>query len=285
MENAIEITDLRKSYKNFSLNGINLCVPKGYIVGLIGENGAGKSTTIKSILNLINKDSGSIKVFGLDHITYELEIKEQIGVVFDENNFPDQLRATDINLIMRNIYKNWDSSLFNQYLTQLNLPKDQIIKEFSRGMKMKLSLATALSHQPKLLILDEPTSGLDPIVRNEILNIFLDFIQNEEHSILISSHITSDLEKVADYITFIHDGTIIFSESKDELLNNYVIIKCREQDLEQIDKSDIIHSKKYGQTYHILTKNKQRIEVKYHNFILDQPSIEDLMLIYTGGVK
>ena len=285
MEHAINVKGLTKNYPNFSINNINLVVPKGYIVGLIGENGAGKSTTIKSILNLINKDSGSIEVFGLDHSKYELEIKQRIGIVFDESHFPDQLKAKDINTMMKNIYQNWDTPLFNQYLKQFKLPENQIIKEFSRGMKMKLSLATALAHHPKLLILDEPTSGLDPIVRNEILDIFLDFIQDEEHSILISSHITSDLEKIADYITFIHEGNIIFSESKDALLNDYVIIKCREQELTQIDPIDIIHSKKTGQIYEILVKDKQKMEIKYRNLIMDQPSIEDLMLIYIGGLK
>ena len=285
MEHAINVKGLTKNYPNFSINNINLVVPKGYIVGLIGENGAGKSTTIKSILNLINKDSGSIEVFGLDHSKYELEIKQRIGIVFDESHFPDQLKAKDINTMMKNIYQNWDTPLFNQYLKQFKLPENQIIKEFSRGMKMKLSLATALAHHPKLLILDEPTSGLDPIVRNEILDIFLDFIQDEEHSILISSHITSDLEKIADYITFIHEGNIIFSESKDALLNDYVIINCREQELTQIDPIDIIHSKKTGQIYEILVKDKQKMEIKYRNLIMDQPSIEDLMLIYIGGMK
>ncbi|MTN46047.1 ATP-binding cassette domain-containing protein [Turicibacter sanguinis] len=285
MEHAINVKGLTKNYPNLSINNINLVVPKGYIVGLIGENGAGKSTTIKSILNLINKDSGSIEVFGLDHSKYELEIKQRIGIVFDESHFPDQLKAKDINTMMKNIYQNWDTPLFNQYLKQFKLPENQIIKEFSRGMKMKLSLATALAHHPKLLILDEPTSGLDPIVRNEILDIFLDFIQDEEHSILISSHITSDLEKIADYITFIHEGNIIFSESKDALLNDYVIIKCREQELTQIDPIDIIHSKKTGQIYEILVKDKQKMEIKYRNLIMDQPSIEDLMLIYIGGMK
>ena len=285
MEHAINVKGLTKNYPNFSINNINLVVPKGYIVGLIGENGAGKSTTIKSILNLINKDSGSIEVFGLDHSKYELEIKQRIGIVFDESHFPDQLKAKDINTMMKNIYQNWDTPLFNQYLKQFKLPENQIIKEFSRGMKMKLSLATALAHHPKLLILDEPTSGLDPIVRNEILDIFLDFIQDEEHSILISSHITSDLEKIADYITFIHEGNIIFSESKDALLNDYVIIKCREQELTQIDPIDIIHSKKTGQRYELLVKDKQKMEIKYRNLIMDQPSIEDLMLIYIGGMK
>lgn len=285
MEHAINVKGLTKNYPNFSINNINLVVPKGYIVGLIGENGAGKSTTIKSILNLINKDSGSIEVFGLDHSKYELEIKQRIGIVFDESHFPDQLKAKDINTMMKNIYQNWDTPLFNQYLKQFKLPENQIIKELSRGMKMKLSLATALAHHPKLLILDEPTSGLDPIVRNEILDIFLDFIQDEEHSILISSHITSDLEKIADYITFIHEGNIIFSESKDALLNDYVIIKCREQELTQIDPIDIIHSKKTGQIYEILVKDKQKMEIKYRNLIMDQPSIEDLMLIYIGGMK
>ena len=176
MENAIEVKGLSKKYNTFSLDNINLVVPKGYIVGLIGENGAGKSTTIKSILNLIQKDSGTIQIFNQDHAKHEKELKEDIGIVFDESHFPEQLTGKDLNLIMKNIYRNWDTPLYMNYLHQFNIPEKKIIKEFSRGMKTKLSLAVALAHHPKLLILDEPTSGLDPIVRNEILDIFLDFI-------------------------------------------------------------------------------------------------------------
>lgn len=283
MENAIEVKGLSKKYNTFSLNNINLVVPKGYIVGLIGENGAGKSTTIKSILNLIQKDSGSIQIFNQDHAKHEKELKQDIGVVFDESHFPEQLTAKDLNLIMKNIYRKWDTPLYMNYLHQFNIPQKKIIKEFSRGMKTKLSLAVALAHHPKLLILDEPTSGLDPIVRNEILDIFLDFIQDEEHSILMSSHITTDLEKVADYITFLHQGKIIFSAAKDDLLTDYAIIKCNEKDFHLIEPVDIIKYKKSTYQYEVLIKNKKQLTRKYPNLIIDAASIEDLMLIHIGG--
>lgn len=285
MENAIEVKGLTKKRDTFFLNNVNLTVPKGYIVGLIGENGAGKSTTIKAILNLIHKDSGTIKIFGQDYQQHEKEIKQQIGVVFDDCHFPKQLTAKDLNLILKNIYSNWDTNLYHDYLNQFKLPLNKPIKDLSRGMKMKLSLATALSHRPKLLILDEPTSGLDPIVRNEILDIFLDFIQDEEHSVLISSHITSDLEKIADYITFIHEGEIVFSDSKDHLLYDYGLIKCQERDFHSIDPDDIVKYKKNSYHYEVLIKNKRQLENKYKSLTMDSVSIEDLMLLHIGGRK
>lgn len=285
MENAIEVKGLTKKRDTFFLNNVNLTVPKGYIVGLIGENGAGKSTTIKAILNLIHKDSGTIKIFGQDYQQHEKEIKQQIGVVFDDCHFPKQLTAKDLNLILKNIYSNWDTNLYHDYLNQFKLPLNKPIKDLSRGMKMKLSLATALSHRPKLLILDEPTSGLDPIVRNEILDIFLDFIQDEEHSVLISSHITSDLEKIADYITFIHEGEIVFSDSKDHLLYDYGLIKCQERDFRSIDPDDIVKYKKNSYHYEVLIKNKRQLENKYKSLTMDSVSIEDLMLLHIGGRK
>ena len=285
MENAIEVKGLTKKRDTFFLNNVNLTVPKGYIVGLIGENGAGKSTTIKAILNLIHKDSGTIKIFGQDYQQHEKEIKQQIGVVFDDCHFPKQLTAKDLNLILKNIYSNWDTNLYHDYLNQFKLPLNKPIKDLSRGMKMKLSLATALSHRPKLLILDEPTSGLDPIIRNEILDIFLDFIQDEEHSILISSHITSDLEKIADYITFIHEGEIVFSDSKDHLLYDYGLIKCQEKDFCSIDPEDIVNYKKHPYHMEVLIKNKRKLENKYKALTMDSVSIEDLMLLHIGGRK
>lgn len=285
MENAIEVKGLTKKRDTFFLNNVNLTVPKGYIVGLIGENGAGKSTTIKAILNLIHKDSGTIKIFGQDYQQHEKEVKQQIGVIFDDCHFPKQLTAKDLNLILKNIYSNWDTNLYHDYLNQFKLPLNKPIKDLSRGMKMKLSLATALSHRPKLLILDEPTSGLDPIVRNEILDIFLDFIQDEEHSVLISSHITSDLEKIADYITFIHEGEIVFSDSKDHLLYDYGLIKCQEKDFCSIDPEDIVNYKKHPYHMEVLIKNKRKLENKYKALTMDSVSIEDLMLLHIGGRK
>ena len=204
MKNCLEIKDLCKSYGDFALNHVNLTIPGGTIMGLIGENGAGKTTTIKCILNLIRRDSGTITILGKDNVADERAAKLEVGVVLDECFFHDSLRPKDLKRILGPVYPTWDDNLYADYLKKFKLPEEKLIKEFSRGMKMKLSLAAALAHQPRLLILDEATAGLDPVVRDEILDEFLSFICDEDHAILISSHITSDLEKAADYITYIH---------------------------------------------------------------------------------
>lgn len=219
MENILEVKNLCKNYDKFSLKNISLNLPKGTIMGLVGENGAGKSTTIKAILNLVHTSDGNIKIFGLDCKEHEMEIKEDIGIVLDEGFVSEYLNPKDINTIMKDMYKNWDEELYFKYLADFKLPEDKISKEYSSGMKMKLKIAVALAHHPKLLILDEPTSGLDPVARNDILDIFQDFIQDEEHGIFVSSHITSDLESIADYITFINNGEIVLSKTRDELLD------------------------------------------------------------------
>lgn len=219
MENILEVKNLCKNYDKFSLKNINLELPKGTIMGLVGENGAGKSTTIKAILNLVNTNDGVIKIFGLDIKENENEIKEDIGVVLDEGFLSEYLNPNDINSIMKSIYRNWDEEMYFKYIEDFKLPRDKISKEYSSGMKMKLRIAVALSHQPKLLILDEPTSGLDPIARNDILDILQEFIQDEEHGVFVSSHITSDLESIADYITFINNGEIVLSKTRDELID------------------------------------------------------------------
>ena len=285
MENILEIKNLCKKYDGFELKNINIELPKGMIMGLIGENGAGKTTTIRAILNLLNNTSGEIKIFGLDNKEYEKQIKEDIGVVLDDSFFSDNMNPKDINKIMRNIYKNWDESAYIKYLDDFKLPSNQNIKEYSSGMKMKLKLAVALSHKAKLLILDEPTSGLDPIARNEILDVFQEFIQDENNSILVSSHITSDLEHIADYITFISDGNIIFCKSKDELLDNYGIVKCSEEQFIEIDQKDYINYKKSKYEYELLIEDRMEFKRKYDIQIIDKPSIEDIMLIYIKGDK
>lgn len=279
MGNILEIKNLSKKYDDFALDNVNITLPKGSIMGFIGENGAGKSTTIKLILDLIHRDSGKISIFGWDNIEYENKIKEDIGVVFEENNLPENMTITDVSIVMRNIYKNWDSKVFNSFMKEFSLPAKKTIKEFSRGMKMKLSIAVALSHHAKLLILDEATSGLDPIIREEILDMFLEFIQDEEHSIFASSHIISDLEKVADYITFIHKGKILFSESKDNLLCKYGVLKCRASEFEIIDKSIVAgyRKSKFGVEALVL---KDKIKGKH---IIDHASIEDIMLFSIKG--
>ena len=285
MENVLEIRNLSKKYNGFELKNINFELPKGMIMGLIGENGAGKSTTIKAILNIINRDCGDIKIFGLDNKENERVVKEDIGVVLDDSSLSDYLNPTDINKIMKNIYKNWDESLYFKYIEDFKLPKNKMAKEYSSGMKMKLKIAMALSHHPKLLILDEPTSGLDPVARNEVLDIFQDFIQDEENSILVSSHITSDLERVADYITFINKGEIVITKTKDELIENYGIVKCSEEEFNKIDKKDFVKYKKNRYEYDILVEDKVMFKKKYNVEIIDKPTIDEIMVIYIKGEK
>ena len=284
MENNIEVNNLSKKYDGFELKNINFAVPKGSIVGFVGENGAGKTTTIKSILNITNAN-GNIKILGKDIKQHEKEIKQNIGVVLDDSFLSDYLTAKQINSIMKDIYKEWNESKYINYLKQFNLPTNKLLKDYSSGMKMKLKVATALSHHPKLLILDEPTSGLDPVARNEILDIFQDFIQNEENSILVSSHITSDLEHIADYITFINDGEIILSKTRDELLEQYGIVKCTKEEFEKIDKNDYLKFKKNRYEYEVLVEDKIKFRKKYDFDIIDKPTLEDIMLIYIKGDK
>ena len=285
MENILEIKNLSKKYDGFELKNVNIELPKGMIMGFIGENGAGKTTTIKAILNIINRDSGEIKIFGLENKENERKIKEDIGVVLDDSFLSEYLNPSDINKIMKNIYKNWDEKLYFKYIENFKLPKEKISKEYSSGMKMKLKIAVALAHHPKLLILDEPTSGLDPVARNEILDIFQEFIQYEEHGIFVSSHITSDLEHIADYITFINDGEIIFTKTRDDLLENYGIVKCSEEQFKKIDKMDYIKCKKNRYEYDVLIENKYEFKKKYDISVIDKPSLEDIMLIYIKGEK
>ncbi|OBR96130.1 ABC transporter ATP-binding protein YtrB [Clostridium ragsdalei P11] len=285
MDEAISVRGLNKIYKNFSLKNVSFSVPKGSIVGFIGENGAGKTTTLKAILNLISRESGEIKILDHDNIKDEKYIKEQIGVVFDESNFHDTLNAKNISKFMAKIYKQWDSNLFFSYLDKFQVPKDKIVKEFSRGMKMKLCIAAALAHKPKLLILDEATGGLDPVAREEILDIFLDFIQDEEHSILLSSHVTSDLDKIADYITFIHDGQVVFSKSKDDLRENMGILKCGTSDFNNLSKEEFINYRKNQFGYEVLINDKYDFIEKHPKLVVDNTSIEDIMLFYIRGDK
>lgn len=285
MDEAINVRELNKTYKNFSLKNVSFSVPKGSIVGFIGENGAGKTTTLKAILNLISRESGEIKILDHDNIKDEKYIKEQIGVVFDESNFHDTLNAKNISKFMAKIYKQWDSNLFLNYLDKFQVPKDKIVKEFSRGMKMKLCIAAALAHKPKLLILDEATGGLDPVAREEILDIFLDFIQDEEHSILLSSHVTSDLDKIADYITFIHDGQVVFSKSKDDLRENMGILKCGTLDFNNLSKEEFINYRKNQFGYEVLINDKYDFIKKHPKLVVDNTSIEDIMLFYIRGDK
>lgn len=280
MEYCLQVTDLTKQYNGFCLDHVSFEVKQGSIMGFIGENGAGKSTTIKAILNLIHPDHGEIQILGEDYKLQSREKKELIGVVFDECHFHDNINATETGLFLSKIYTNWDDALFKSFLNKFKLPLKKSIKEYSRGMKMKLSIAAALSHHPKLLLLDEATSGLDPVIRNEILDVFYDFIQDEEHSILMSSHITSDLEHIADYITFIHDGKIILSDSKDTILENYAVIKCTKSEFAQIDSADIVGYRSNAYSCEVLVDNRNQSVKKYNRMAVDKVTLEDIMLYY-----
>jgi len=284
MENALELKNVSKKYTDFELKNINFVLPKGMIMGFIGENGAGKTTTIKAILNIVNH-LGEIKIFGKDVKLNENEIKEDIGIVLDDMFFPEILNANEINLIMKDTYKNWDCNLYLNYLKDFNLPRNKQIKTFSKGMRKKLEIATALSHHPKLLILDEPTSGLDPVARSEVIDIFQDFIQNEECSILFSSHITTDLEHVADYITFINNGEIVLSKTKDELLDKFGIVKCSESDFKKLSPADYLKYRKSKYEYEVLIENKKEFSKKYSINTIDNITLEELMLLMIKGVK
>ena len=280
-ENSILVKDLCKQFAGFALDHVSFRVPKGRIVGFIGENGAGKSTTIHLILNELKKDSGEIQIFGSDHTSNAL--KEEIGVVFDECNFHNVFTAENISKMLSGIYRTWDSSLYHEYLKRFGLPKDQPVGSFSKGMQMKLALISALAHKPKLLILDEATSGLDPVVRDEMLDLFLDFIQDEQHSILLSSHITSDIQKVADYVVLIHQGRIIFEEQKDDLIYNYGILKCTKNTFPSIDPQDYLIHRTTKTSEECLVRNREAVMRKYRNVVVDHAALEDLMLFYIKG--
>lgn len=283
MNTALTITGLTKKYNNFTLDNISFSIPSGSIVGLIGENGAGKSTIINSILGHIKKDSGKITILGHDIDHLDCAVKEKVGVVFDGNNFSEELTPMKLSKVLCDIYSSWDQPYFNELLSQLNIPAAKKIKSFSKGMKMKLSIAVAFAHHPYLLILDEATSGLDPIVRDDILDMFLEFVQDEEHSILVSSHITSDLEKVADYIVFIHAGKIIFCKPKDELLENYGIIKCGAAQFDAIDKNDIVAYRKQDYEWQILVADREKAAKKYPKAMVIPTTIDEIMLLYVKG--
>jgi len=285
MENIIEVKNLSKRYPSFALDTVSFTVPSGSIVGFIGENGAGKTTTIKLILNEIKRNSGSVKIFGMDNIHDERKVKEQIGVVFDESYFHGEFKAGDIGSILKKVFHTWDSGLFEQYLQQFQLPKNKIIKEYSKGMKMKLSIASALAHKPRLLILDEATSGLDPIMRSDILDLLLDFMQDETHGILFSSHITSDLEKIADYITFIHEGKIVFDRSKDDLIYRCGILKCGASDFGRIDKKSLVRWRKNECGYEALVMDKDAAKHSYPDLVVDNATIDEIMLLYVKGER
>lgn len=276
MENAIKIKGVTKKYDSFQLDQVDLKLPAGYIMGIIGENGAGKTTVIKAMLGLVKLDAGQVELLGKPFDMQDRDLKEHIGVVMDSCNFPEDMKAKDIDRVMASCYRTWSSAAFHGYILKFRLPEDKKIKNYSSGMKMKLSIAVALSHDSRLLILDEATTGLDPIVRDEVLEIFRDFVQDERNSVFISSHILSDLEKICDYITFLHEGKVIFSESKDQLLETYGIVKCSKADFEAVDEAAVIACRESSFGVEALVK---RAEVN-PAFTIDDASIEDIMVYF-----
>ncbi len=282
MSNVIEIKNVTKDYGDFKLDNVSFEVPLGCICGFIGQNGAGKTTTIQLILDIIKKDAGEITVFGKDMEKEGPALKENIGVVFDEMGYHEFLTANQINTIMKNIYSNWDEETFFEYLKRFSLPRKKRCGAFSRGMRMKLQIAVALSHNAELLIMDEPTSGLDPIVRNEILQIFQEFVLEENHTILLSSHITGDLERIADMVTFINHGKIILSGDKNEIMEKHAIIKCKKEELQQIAKEDMVSVRQSAFCTEVLVYDKEKCAMKYPKMVMEQTTLEDIMIFYAN---
>lgn len=280
-ENSILVQDLCKQFDGFSLDHVSFQVPKGRIVGFIGENGAGKSTTINLILDELKKDNGQIRIFGMEHTIPS--VREDIGVVFDECNFHDVFTVSDIEKILSGIYKSWDGSLYRQYLEKFKIPERKQIGSFSKGMKMKLSIICAMAHRPKLLILDEATTGLDPVVRDEMLDLFLEFIQDEECSIFFSSHITSDIQRIADYVILIHQGRIIFEEQKDDLVYHFGIVRCGRERFASISPEDYIVHRTTNVSEECLVRDKEAVKRKYKDIVVDNATLEDIMLFYIKG--
>lgn len=279
--NALEIKNLSKTYPGFQLDHIDLVLPSGCIMGLIGENGAGKSTTIKLILDAVSRNSGSVSILGKDNKIQMADIKEEVGIVLDEVGFPECLTAKQVGKIMLHTYRRWDMPLYRNYLRTFSLPEDKMFKEFSRGMKMKLGIAVALSHRPKLLILDEATSGLDPVIRDEVLDIFHEFTRAADHAVLISSHIVSDLEKLCDYIAFLHKGKILLCEEKDQLMEEYGIIHCTKERLSAFPSNAVIGKKETPYGVDAIVKRSQVPP----GLAVSPVSIEDLFVFMVKGER
>lgn len=287
MDNILELHQVCKTFPktNFTLDHVSFSIPYGSIMGFVGENGAGKTTTIGCVLNTVSKDSGTIKIFGKELADTDTELKEKIGVVYDGDNFPAYWTAEQLSDVMQGLYTNWDNELFKKYLNDFRLLPNQKIKSYSRGMTMKLAVAAALSHHPQLLILDEATSGLDPIMRDDMLDVFLEFVQDENHSILLSSHITSDLEKIADYITFIHNGKLIMAASKNDLVYNFAVMRCKESQFLELDPGDILVYRKRDYQIDVLVSNGNEIQRKYRNAVIDHVSVDEIMLLLVKGER
>lgn len=285
MQTILKVTDLTRSYDKFTLDHITFSIPGGTIMGLVGENGAGKSTTIHGILGLIRRDAGEVIFCGKPLTTDSRELKEDIGVVFDTIAFYGELTPEKVGNICKKSYRNWDNTMYSELLQRFELDPKKKIKEFSRGMKMKLSIVAALSHHPKLLLLDEPTGGLDPVVRDDLLDLFLEFVQDEEHSILMSSHITTDLEKVADYVTFLHEGKLLLSKPKDELIDKYGIVRCGKALFESMKPSEMLAWRKHEYAWDVLVPDREETRRRHRDAVIDRATMDEILLLYVKGER
>ena len=280
--NAIEIRGLCKRYKDFSLDNLYLDLPYGCVLGLVGENGAGKSTTIRLIMDALERDGGTVSVLGADNKSKEfLDLKEDIGVVLDETFVPEVMSAKQLGKVMTGTYKNWDQQAYDGWLKRFDLPLDKKFKDYSRGMTMKLGIGLALSHHARLLLLDEATGGLDPMVREELLEVFADFAAQDGHAVLLSSHIVSDLERICDYIAFLHKGKLVLCEEKDVLLDKYGILKCTKEQLANIPE-EAVHGKRVG-TYGVEALVER--EFMPRDAVVDRANLEDIILYMVKGEK
>lgn len=285
VKNVIELKNVTKDYGDFKLDNVSFAVPEGTVCGFIGQNGAGKTTTINLILDVIRRDSGDITLFGEPVNKDTSYLREDIGVVFDEMGFHEFMTGRDINIMMKNIYKNWDEEVFFDNLKKFSLPAKKKCGAFSRGMRMKLQIAVALSHHARLLIMDEPTSGLDPIVRNEMINIFREFVVEVDHTILLSSHITSDLEKIADEVVFIDGGKIVLSGNKDEILEKHAVVKCKKDELSKVSESLIVNSEVSDYGAEILVNDRHAAEKLYPGMVIERAELEQIMIGYVNGKR
>ena len=285
INNVIELKNVVRDYGDFKLDHISFAVPEGSVCGFIGQNGAGKTTTINLILDIINRDEGEINLFGKPVDQNHAYVREDVGVVFDEMGFHEFMTAKDINIMMKNIYKNWDEVAFFDYLKRFSLPSKKKCGAFSRGMRMKLQIAAAMSHKAKLLIMDEPTSGLDPIVRNEMIGIFRDFVVEEDHTILLSSHITGDLEKIADEVVFIDGGKIVLSGNKDEILEKHGILKCKKEEASKVSEALIVGVEEEAYSTSILVNDRHEAAKLYPDMVIEEAALEDIMIYYVNAEK
>ena len=279
-ENALELRGVCKKYDGFVLRDVGFTLPRGTVMGLIGENGAGKTTTIKAVLDLIRPDSGEITVLG-EQSTSNPAVRERIGVVLDDGGFPSTMNAVQVDTLLGRAYRNWDTAQFFRYIERFGIDKEKAIKDYSKGMKTKLVIAAALSHHAELLLLDEPTSGLDPVVRDEVLDLLYDFMQDDTHAILLSSHITSDLDKIADEITFIHKGEVLLSEPRDELLDTCGVLHCTVEQLEALEPS-VVRAKRVGAFGCEALVRRGGVP---ENWPVEPVSIEQMMLFLTRGER